>query len=380
VFANDYVNNYDEMNDIIFEYLNNSFIQRIRGIVLEHDSVLDRLLTDVLGFTWNYYICCNVFFDIDEEYSVGTQCLNTSFSPRTISKNISSILAEDYKTYTLDLNNNLFAYIINLEREADKADLKKTILKIERQIENIGGNCEITVGIGRIRNGINNLWKSYSDAMTAIEKRNRPSGYQVIDADNIPISFNVSYSFDEEDKIVNCMKARDTKSLKEVLQNIIRKNAEHNLSHKHMNILFSQLYNTGIRYAAEANFDIKKVASEGEQQLFNTDNSNTVKFDHKLIRLIVFLSRVMEIVAGEGKSSMSTLVSNIIDYIDSNYSNDIYSEKIASEMGLSSKYLSRVFKLKTGLTLTDYINLVRVKSQRNSCLIQGWVLMRFAGR
>jgi YesN/AraC family two-component response regulator len=76
----------------------------------------------------------------------------------------------------------------------------------------------------------------------------------------------------------------------------------------------------------------------------------------------------MEIVAGEGKSSMSTLVSNIIDYIDSNYSNDIYAEKIASEMGLSSKYLSRVFKLKTGLTLTDYINLVRVKKSKELLL------------
>jgi AraC-like DNA-binding protein len=318
----------------------------------------------LLDFSGNYYICCNVFFNYEEEFDASVEDMHTSFAAYTISKGIATMLAESFNIYTVDFNNHLFAYIINLESETDKVKLGDVMKNLREYIDSIEDSHEITVGIGRMRNGINNLWKSNSDAMTAIEKRKPNHGFQVIDSDDLLICYTVNYSFDDENKIINSMKARDIRSLQNILRDIIQKNSDNILSHKHMNILFSLLYNTGIRYAAGTGFDIKKVASEEEQCLFNTDNSNISSFDHKLIRLTVFLGRVMEIATDDNRGSVSTLVTNIIDYIDSNYFNDIYIEKIASHMGLSTKYISRAFKLKTGLNMADYISLVRVKKSK----------------
>ncbi|NOU94228.1 helix-turn-helix domain-containing protein [Paenibacillus sp. LMG 31456] len=54
------------------------------------------------------------------------------------------------------------------------------------------------------------------------------------------------------------------------------------------------------------------------------------------------------------------LVSTIVTYIEEHYGQDLYLEKIAEQMGVSSKYISKVFKEKKGINLTDYISMIRI--------------------
>src|SRR5690606_27117503 len=46
--------------------------------------------------------------------------------------------------------------------------------------------------------------------------------------------------------------------------------------------------------------------------------------------------------------------------IEQNYKDDLYLEKIAIEMNLTAKYISRIFKEKTGINVTDYISMIRI--------------------
>ncbi|TDF99748.1 helix-turn-helix domain-containing protein [Paenibacillus piri] len=59
-------------------------------------------------------------------------------------------------------------------------------------------------------------------------------------------------------------------------------------------------------------------------------------------------------------SKADQLVSAIIAYIEDHYGQDLYLEKLADQLGVSSKYLSKMFKQKKGMNLTDYISLVRI--------------------
>ena len=63
----------------------------------------------------------------------------------------------------------------------------------------------------------------------------------------------------------------------------------------------------------------------------------------------------------QGIGSESNLTASIVAYVEKHYSSDLYLERIAQELGLSVKYISKVFKEKTGRNLSDYINEVRIQ-------------------
>ncbi|TVY11171.1 helix-turn-helix domain-containing protein [Paenibacillus cremeus] len=70
----------------------------------------------------------------------------------------------------------------------------------------------------------------------------------------------------------------------------------------------------------------------------------------------------------EEKSSIlnksDQLVGTIVQYIQTHYHQDLYLEKIADHLGVSSKYISKVFKEKTGTNLTDYISVTRINKAK----------------
>ncbi|TBL75017.1 helix-turn-helix domain-containing protein [Paenibacillus thalictri] len=62
------------------------------------------------------------------------------------------------------------------------------------------------------------------------------------------------------------------------------------------------------------------------------------------------------------------LVNTILHYIENHYEQDLYLEKIAEQMGVSSKYISKVFKEKMGVNLTDYISMTRISKAKEIML------------
>ncbi|MNG13224.1 Bifunctional transcriptional activator/DNA repair enzyme AdaA [compost metagenome] len=75
--------------------------------------------------------------------------------------------------------------------------------------------------------------------------------------------------------------------------------------------------------------------------------------------------RIIEITKAQKAGSKSgNLVSLIEQYIHEHYAKDLGLEQIAEEMGVSVKYVSRVFKDKKDEYLTDYINQVRIEKAK----------------
>lgn len=63
--------------------------------------------------------------------------------------------------------------------------------------------------------------------------------------------------------------------------------------------------------------------------------------------------------------SYSGYVSRCKDYVHKNYQKKIYLDDIAANLGISTGYLSRLFKKETGIQLSDYILRVRVEHAAN---------------
>ncbi len=73
----------------------------------------------------------------------------------------------------------------------------------------------------------------------------------------------------------------------------------------------------------------------------------------------------------EGKATNNHYVRRVKDYIKALYMTPISVEAIAREMKLDRRYLTRIFKEKTGNTIMDYILSVRMEEAKK-CLTEGF--------
>ncbi|MDP4133333.1 MAG: AraC family transcriptional regulator [Bacillota bacterium] len=81
------------------------------------------------------------------------------------------------------------------------------------------------------------------------------------------------------------------------------------------------------------------------------------------LNLIKFIPKSTEIPEYKGKSQgiFTDTVLSFIRYIDDNYKEQLTLKIVSDNFYLNKEYLSRLFKSKTGMTITDYINSVRIK-------------------
>ena len=92
--------------------------------------------------------------------------------------------------------------------------------------------CELTIGMGKVYDKIGDLSRSYSDMMTAISIRDKVPGIQIIDAIDLMIEETYYYSFLDEKKILNMLKAGNQQLLEsEVNGDLIQLNRNRNVSY-----------------------------------------------------------------------------------------------------------------------------------------------------
>ncbi len=347
--------------DFTRDYFDINFYRLLKGLSCKETGYFGQHCRDSLNFTGQYYVCIVALIrTLPGDQDHGEEWYN----PEAVAEEIERCLARRFPFYRLIPCKDIVIHIVNLREQNGKITLVRELARLSDQLPLVS----LTLGVGRIREDLCNLWKSFSDGMTALKERAPEKKTQVIDSDWMLITYNIRYTFEQQNMIVSYLGGHDMENLSRLLREIIAVNTTHNLSYKHMNILFSHLFDTAVRYAGEIGFDIKKIASEQEQLLFNTDNIPICRQEDKLTALVALYDRVMRITRHYGKDSPDSTVERVIKYAEDNYHRGLYLESISSHMSLSRSYLARVFKEKTGESLVDYISLVQIRKSKSLLL------------
>jgi AraC-like DNA-binding protein len=72
-----------------------------------------------------------------------------------------------------------------------------------------------------------------------------------------------------------------------------------------------------------------------------------------------------ENIAAPRDDQRAQTVSKISSYLEKNYTKQILLEEISDKLYLSKYYLCRIFKEYTGFTITEYVNILRIKKATN---------------
>lgn len=344
------------------EYLDNSFTQLVKGNSIEVEESFNLLLKDPIGFRYSSLLCCNVLFEFTDEFYLEILDTDRLLIQDKLKRILWVLLEHQAPVYVLEYQKHLFVCIVNLANTVDLKLLEQGIEEIARCFEYDYRYCRIAFGIGNLYEDKKDLSHSFNEAMTALDHRDLSQKFQTIRAQDLDIRYTLHMTYNFETRIMNCLKSNDEANLTRLLQEIVEENRSKQVSHSDMNRLFRELYHVGIRYVAEQGLDIGEFVRE------ENDWNDTLQQEERLDNLTRFYQQIMVRIRMPAGEEQGSIVSLILDYIHQKYRQDIYLEKIASEMGVSASYISRVFKQKTGTNLTDYVSRVRMEEAKRLLL------------
>jgi len=351
----------DKVHELSSEYLDNAFIQLLRGHSLDPIKKFRTLIRDDLRFTTETFLCFSIVFDFNERFFTKIERQERHHVLESIKIIILEALAAQNRVYLLELEPGHFVGIANLDTHQDQATLMKSLEQLLVSFSYELKHYRIYIGVGRIHGGLNKLWLSYSEAQYALEAATGSAQNQVADASTLEIKPHHIYTFKDEEKVMNCLQARDESGLESILDGLVRQTETIGSTGFSRQALFHDLHRTAARYAAAHGLDFYTAL---DQQVWSwTTQTHRAELEpgvnpDKAVLLQMFKSLMA--LAEPPSDRSAQMIQNVITFIEEHFHEDIHPELIASQAGISVKYLSKLFKSQTNQNLTDYISQKRI--------------------
>jgi two-component system response regulator YesN len=345
----------NKVKSLFNEYLENMLTAMLNGYYIGEDNELSAILAREKRFQGQYYLCCNVWFNFSAAF-YALQDIDRIKIFAGLTQIISTLIARYLPCYTLQYKQNLYVSLINLKTESDLPCLRKALDDLTTTFEYDTNYCEICVGIGKLHTGLNSLSRTFNEAMSAIEKRSAGPRVQIIDAQSCLITNTYYYSFSDQNKLLDYLKSGEIGMVEGLIKEIFRINKERGVSHAYLDRLYAELINTGIRSLVEQGLEARQFLTADALDRCHDLDCN---FQGRQKQLLQFYETIIQAIQKK-VSGAGPLIAQAIKYIEENFTQDIYLEKIAANLGVSVKYLSRAFKQNSGWNITDYISMVRI--------------------
>lgn len=270
----------------------------------------------------------------------------------------------EHKVYTVELQRQQLALLVNINnRIVDNSDSKIYCMAEETKkllAEKYG--FVLTIAIGRIYSGIDSICKSFNEATIASNYKiargcNSIICYTGIQAD----SSSYYYPLEVEYKLINFIKAGEIVKAEDIINNIFKENfSERNLSYRLIQCLFFDIMSTAIKTLNEIKIkyeDIFGIHFDPVSQILKCQTAEEMRRT-----VISIYKQLCDYLVDNRKSHNIELKDRIIGYIGEHYGDmNLSVTVIADEMRMNPSYLSTFFKEQTDITLTDYINTVRIE-------------------
>ncbi len=222
----------------------------------------------------------------------------------------------------------------------------------------------IRAGVSTIFSDKSKLQASYSESLSALNKTNAEGG--------LIFSDGMSFNGDQEaaskkssigefkNQIISKLSSGDSNGVKSFLELFTSELISQNLANDKVKNSFFELIVTANNATKELN---KSFASDTFDNAFATLSTEN---DIKLIKEFAqkFLMECTQAVASVKKAEENPIIKKVCAYVDENLSQDISLETAADFAGVSSFYLSKLFKEEKGETFINFISDKRLEKSR----------------
>ncbi|NLB80670.1 MAG: helix-turn-helix transcriptional regulator [Clostridiaceae bacterium] len=275
----------------------------------------------------------------------------------TIKSSISHIIDNEfknddfYKCFELSADNHI---VIASVKDIDdfKLRIKRLILSIDASL-----GIELYASIGKVVSDFNEISESYYDAYALSKKRELSQANILVETTD---DFNehekefFSYSFDDEQHLVQSVNSGDYKKIQYALNALIPSDCYISpTQYSHLITLLSTTISR-IMYNANLSSDIFGEGVSVYLELKCCDNINSLKT--KCLEFLMIIANEFQTQLCGTDFKRSKL---LIDFINDNYQSNISLMDLAEFMNMSSSHVSRIFKQQIGSNFKEYLMLFR---------------------
>lgn len=266
-----------------------------------------------------------------------------------------------------DDNNNHVIIVFNLDDFNEDAHfiIYDTLQVIQKAIyANL--KVDTTCAMGSIVKDLDHLYRSYSEANTAIDchyslGENRV--YDIKDLDYIEKSFY--YPFDEIKQLINSVKFLKQNDIEKAMEQIRMKLfRDKNLSSSNIKMVVIEIITSLLKEMSA----IRETPSQLWDEGFSLYNQieHVRSLDEVLSCLLIFAVKVSKELSKQQTNSGKIIVDKVKEYIQKHYFDENTSlTKAAEYAGVSTGYLSALFKKEAGTNFVEFLTNVRMEKAMN---------------
>ncbi len=272
------------------------------------------------------------------------------------------ILVQFSRGLLTHVENENYCILLSFEDMTSAAKTEETIRQILQQISaNLKSylNISTSYSIGNMCPVINKIGQSYEKAKNALQLRFYSGNHSIIHSDDLiearePLS---GLDFQVERNLLTLTASGDFKKVSEVLDSTFLEIQSKRLSIGNAQMIFTDLISILTRMAKEKNISLDSLFGQlvqPNQMLTQLTTLSQIK-DWFFQSFQLLCQQIQIQLPGD-----SEYVRKAIGLINKDYARPISQQTIADEIGISSGYLSTIFKLETGQGFSDYLNSLRI--------------------
>lgn len=282
----------------------------------------------------------------------------------TIAKAVIELLKENGTSYLVDMEDSLFAIIVNFKVPDVAANSKELgyVVKECRKILEEKLHMSFIISVSNIHEDLSEIPEAYMEVKDAMEYRKLIGGDGIAKYEDMDKPrYSYDYTIETEQKFINCLMTGDFDKSRIVLEEVFQSNLyDASFSGEMAKCLMFDITSTIVKTMYEV-CDIAFI--EEIQPMKQLLRCNTV-VDMKS-HIFTVLKAVCKYVKENSKKNHQ-LSNAIFEYIKCNYhDNNLNVSTMSRDFGITRSYLSKLFKEQTGHYLFDYINKFRVEQAKS---------------
>lgn len=320
-------------------------------------STINNLSAVDIIFPYEYYLCCCIHMDIDENDIQPENTSQYEVLKMQLFSMIKDSLPKTFVGYTVDSDVFEITIIIN-KNDEDMQNVMNYCEDLAKQLRAKISPYTVTVGVGSMFKDIANLSISYRHAvMTMRYALAHYKGYVMSYADiSLDSDSPASNNLPDNNCIREALLAGDISDARNILHNWLAEasSAETDSARLHTRFL------TEVQNLSNVMYDLGIRNDNDLRQMLDiaSENETLEEYDQFFLDLCNFAEEKLNS-RRDGKNAKT--MKKVLNFIDENYYKDISLVDAANEVFLSAPYLSKLFKDFTGETFIDHLTCVRIE-------------------
>ncbi len=346
-FLSTYLETQEEARSMRANFIEMSVLRLLSGHI-RHIPELTRLLEQECSFTDPIFQLCviDVAFSSRQNEIQDTERINIQLNFRN---DLSAYLSRSLLCMILEERPNQYICLVN--RSEDDDALYEVMEQLLKQVQDgfAVERMHICVSEG---GELNSLSGAYEQTMRVLASMSSGPAYAIRKSSEEGECCAIAFTLKDEMQLLSALRGSDPEKVYALMHQMLSSGQKTGAEQEKLRI--HDLFVTGMRYLAERD---ETLLDQNQYQGLRADVDLPGGIEVKRRLLDRFYHELTEI---RSIGTESNLTASIVSYVQQHYASDLYLEQIAQGLGLSVKYISKVFKEKTGRNLSDYINEVRI--------------------